>query len=180
MLIGIAYSSILAFMNTYSSEIGLATAGSLFFLIYALAILVSRPVTGRIFDIKGDNYVMYPVFIFFAIGLVLIGWAQSSIILLVAAIFIGLGYGSFSPFGQAIAIREARKDRIGVATSTFFGFLDLGVGGGPIILGAIIPMLGKGMVGFRNLYLYSAPAVVIVWIIYYLVHGKKQHQTNVA
>ncbi|MEG1283953.1 MAG: MFS transporter, partial [Lactococcus sp.] len=63
---------------------------------------------------------------------------------------------------------------------TFFGFLDLGVGGGPIILGAIIPMLGKGMVGFRNLYLYSAPAVVIVWIIYYLVHGKKQHQTNVA
>ncbi|MGL4247230.1 MAG: MFS transporter, partial [Lactococcus garvieae] len=48
------------------------------------------------------------------------------------------------------------------------------------ILGAIIPMLGKGMVGFRNLYLYSAPAVVIVWIIYYLVHGKKQHQTNVA
>lgn len=168
MLIGIAYSSILAFMNTYSSEIGLATAGSLFFLIYALAILVSRPVTGRIFDIKGDNYVMYPVFIFFAIGLVLIGWAQSSIILLVAAIFIGLGYGSFSPFGQAIAIRSSGVDRLGVATSTFFGFLDMGVGFGPFIMGLLVPYLG-----YRNLYYASAIFIVLIIVIYYFTHGKK-------
>ncbi len=39
-------------------------------------------------------------------------------------------------------------------------------------------MLGNGMLGFRNLYLYSAPAVVIVWIIYYLIHGKHQKSSS--
>ncbi|EKF51130.1 MFS transporter [Lactococcus garvieae] len=168
MLIGVSYSSILAFMNAYSSAIGLTTAGSLFFLIYALAILFSRPVTGRIFDTKGDNYVMYPVFILFAIGLTLIGWAQSSFVLLFAAIFIGLGYGSFSPFGQAIAIRSSGIDRIGVSTSTFFGFLDMGVGFGPFIMGLLVPFLG-----YRNLYYVSAIFTLFIIVIYYFTHGKK-------
>ena len=185
-LAGFIDSAILTGMGPFTSFLHISTAGSLFFTLYAVLIFLSRPLTGRMFDTKGDNWVFHPVFIFFAISMLFVGLAgfmspgAGFIMLLIAGGTFGLGYGGVAPFGQAIAIREARKDRIGVATSTFFGFLDLGVGGGPIILGAIIPMLGKGMVGFRNLYLYSAPAVIIVWIIYYLVHGKKQHQTNVA
>lgn len=168
MLVGIAYSSILAFMNAYSSEIDLKTAGSLFFLVYAVAILLSRPLSGRIFDIKGDNYVMYPVFIFFAIGLILIAQAHSSFILLLAAAFVGLGYGSFSPFGQAIAIRSSGIERLGVATSTFFGFLDMGIGFGPFIMGLLVPLLG-----YRKLYYVSAAFTLFIVFIYYFTHGKK-------
>lgn len=171
LLIGISYSSILAFMNTYSSEIGLTTAGSFFFLIYAISILLSRPLTGRIFDIKGDNYIMYPAFVLFAIGLALIAMTHSSFLLILASIFTGLGYGSFSPFGQAIAIRSSSIDRLGVSTSTFFGFLDIGVGFGPFIAGLLVPLLG-----YRNLYYVTSIFTLFIIVIYYFSHGKKEVQ----
>ncbi|MCL2112417.1 MAG: MFS transporter [Streptococcaceae bacterium] len=166
-LIGIAYSSILSFMDAYASSIHLAQAASFFFLVYAVTVLISRPLTGRIFDTHGDNFVMYPTYLFFAIGLFLIGLAHSGWMLLVAAIFIGLGYGSFSPFGQAIAIRTSGFERLGVATSTFFGLMDMGVGFGPFILGLIMPLLG-----YRNLYFASAIFSIIIAFIYYLLHGR--------
>ncbi|MDR0298840.1 MAG: MFS transporter [Streptococcaceae bacterium] len=167
LLVGVAYSSILAFMDVYSSSINLAVAGSFFFLVYAVSVLVSRPVTGRVFDIKGDNYVMYPTYVFFAIGLYLIGFAHSSIVLLIAAIFIGLGYGSFAPFAQVIAIRSADGHRLGVATSTFYGFLDIGVGVGPFIMGMLAPSLG-----YRDVFYVSAALALVIGVIYYFVHGK--------
>lgn len=173
-LIGIAYSSILAFMNAYASSIDLVTAGSVFFLVYALTILLTRPVTGRIFDLKGDNFVMYPTYLFFAIGLLLVGLAHSGLSLLVAAVFVGLGYGSFSPFGQAIAIRSVKTDRLGIATSTFFGFLDMGVGFGPFVMGMLLPVLG-----YRNLYLASAGFTILIAMIYYFSHGKKVKSNQV-
>ncbi|MDR0299019.1 MAG: MFS transporter [Streptococcaceae bacterium] len=179
-LAGFIDSAILTGMGTYSTDLKIPLAGSLFFTMYAILIFISRPFTGRLFDTKGDNWVWHPTFLFFTIAMFLVGLAGffqptlGFVILLIAGGAFGLGYGGVAPFGQAVAIRNANKERIGVATSTFFGFLDLGVGGGPIILGALIPALGPGMKGFQNLYLYSAPAVIIVWIIYYIIHGKKQ------
>ncbi|MQW22138.1 MULTISPECIES: MFS transporter [unclassified Lactococcus] len=181
-LAGFIDSAILTGMGTFSTDLKIPLAGSLFFTMYAIFIFLSRPFTGRIFDTKGDNWVWHPTFFFFAVAMLLVGIAgfftpaTAFMILLVAGSAFGLGYGGVAPFGQAVAIRDSNKERIGVATSTFFGFLDLGVGGGPIILGALIPMLGHGMKGFQNLYLYSAPAVLIVWVIYYLIHGKKQNK----
>ncbi|KST84238.1 MFS transporter [Lactococcus lactis] len=183
-LAGFIDSAILTGMGSFSTDLKIPLAGSLFFTMYAVLIFVSRPFTGRLFDTKGDNWIFNPTFIFFAVAMLLVGLAGffspaiGFVVLLIAGGSFGLGYGGVAPFGQAIAIRDSSKDRIGVATSTFFGFLDLGVGGGPIVLGAIIPMLGNGMLGFRNLYLYSAPAVVIVWIIYYLIHGKHQKSSS--
>ena len=150
-LIGISYSSILSFMDAYARNIHLSEAASFFFLVYAITVLLSRPITGRVFDGFGDNFVMYPTYLFFALGLLLIGFAHSGWMLLLAAIFIGLGYGSFSPFGQAIAIRNSEAHRLGITTSTFFGFMDMGVGFGPFILGMFMPLLG-----YRNLYFASA------------------------
>jgi len=179
-LAGFIDSAILTGMGSFSLDLKIPLAGSLFFTMYALLIFLSRPFTGRLFDTKGDNWVWYPTFIFFALAMLGVGLAGffspalGFVILLIAGAAFGLGYGGVAPFGQAVAIRDSDKHRIGVATSTFFGFLDLGVGGGPIVLGAIIPMLGPGMIGFRNLYLYSAPAVVIVAIIYFILHGSKQ------
>lgn len=166
-LIGISYSSILSFMDAYALSINLSETASFFFIVYALTVLISRPITGRIFDSLGDNFVMYPTYLFFALGLLLIGLAHSGGMLLLAAVFIGLGYGSFSPFGQAIAIRNSNVHRLGVVTSTFFGFMDMGVGFGPFILGMLMPLLG-----YRNLYFASAILALLIAVIYYFVHGR--------
>ena len=169
LLVGVAYSSVLTFMDSYTSFIHLATAGSFFFLAMALTVLLSRPLTGRLFDSKGDNYVMYPTFLLFAVGLALVGFAQNPFILILSAVFMGLGYGSFAPFGQAIAIREAGEKRLGVATSTFFGFLDLGVGVGPLVMGMLLPALG-----YRNLYYTSALIAIGITVLYAIFLGRKK------
>ncbi|KSU07577.1 Zinc transport protein ZntB [Lactococcus lactis subsp. lactis] len=172
-LIGISYSSILSFMDAYARNIHLSEAASFFFLVYAITVLLSRPITGRVFDGFGDNFVMYPTYLFFALGLLLIGFAHSGWMLLLAAIFIGLGYGSFSPFGQAIAIRNSEAHRLGITTSTFFGFMDMGVGFGPFILGMFMPLLG-----YRNLYFASAILALLIAVIYHFVHGRHATREN--
>lgn len=172
-LIGISYSSILSFMDAYARNIHLSEAASFFFLVYAITVLLSRPITGRVFDGFGDNFVMYPTYLFFALGLLLIGFAHSGWMLLLAAIFIGLGYGSFSPFGQAIAIRYSEAHRLGITTSTFFGFMDMGVGFGPFILGMFMPLLG-----YRNLYFASAILALLIAVIYHFVHGRHAKREN--
>lgn len=172
-LIGISYSSILSFMDAYARNIHLSEAASFFFLVYAITVLLSRPITGRVFDGFGDNFVMYPTYLFFALGLLLIGFAHSGWMLLLAAIFIGLGYGSFSPFGQAIAIRNSEAHRLGITTSTFFGFMDMGVGFGPFILGMFMPLLG-----YRNLYFASAILALLIAAIYHFVHGRHAKREN--
>lgn len=172
-LIGISYSSILSFMDAYARNIHLSEAASFFFLVYAITVLLSRPITGRVFDGFGDNFVMYPTYLFFALGLLLIGFAHSGWMLLLAAIFIGLGYGSFSPFGQAIAIRNSEAHRLGITTSTFFGFMDMGVGFGPFILGMFMPLLG-----YRNLYFASAILALLITVIYHFVHGRHAKREN--
>jgi MFS family permease len=173
-LVGIGYAGILSFMASYSEAIGLVTAGSLFYIVYAVFILGSRPFSGRLFDAKGDNFVLYPTFLFFAIGLALTGLAANSFILLLAAAFVGLGYGSFLPFGQTIAIRHASPERIGIATSTIYGIFDMGVGVGPFILGGIEPMTG-----YRNLYYISAVFLLLVAVLYYFLHGRKAPKPSV-
>ncbi|MCS0543669.1 MFS transporter, partial [Aeromonas veronii] len=73
--ISLCYASVLSFINFYAIEIELVTAASFFFLVYSIAILLSRPFTGRLMDIKGANYVMYPAFIVLAIGMFLLSIA---------------------------------------------------------------------------------------------------------
>src|SRR5690625_5452570 len=72
---------------------------------------------------------MYPAFLLFAIGLIILSQAQfQGYFILIAGIFVGFGYGTFMSSAQAIAIKESPKHRIGLATSTYYIFLDGGIG----------------------------------------------------
>ena len=170
---GLCYSSILSFITSYSQEIHLVDVASFFFIVYAVAILVSRPFTGRWFDTKGENFVMYPSFILFAIGLIILSQAHQGYFLLLSGVFVGLGYGTFSSSAQAISIKVSPKHRMGLATSTYYIFMDLGIGIGPFLLGFLIP----GM-GYRGLYIFLAIVVFACTFLYYFVHGRKAGRVN--
>ena len=167
ILVGVAYSSILSFLTVYTAHINLATASSFFFIVYAVSTFVTRPFTGKIYDEYGENKIMYPVLISFIVGLVLLGLTHGSVLLLISAIFIGVGYGTIIPSAQAIAIQQSPKDKVGLATSTFYMFTDFGAGIGPFILGILIPF-----VGYRYLYILMGALVIIATIGYYFLHGK--------
>ncbi len=167
-IFGFAYSSILSFLSSYAAEIDLVDAASFFFVMYAVFLLMSRPFTGKLFDLKGENKVIYPSILLFGAGLLLLSQAQHGFTLLLAGAVIGVGFGTFQSSAQAIAVNEASSHRIGLATSTFFVFYDFGIGVGPFLLGFILPF-----VGFRGLYVGMAIIVFLGILIYYVVHGKK-------
>ncbi|MBF7019485.1 MFS transporter [Staphylococcus sp. 18_1_E_LY] len=167
VLVGVAYSSVLSFLTVYTSHINLATASTFFFVVYAVSTFVTRPFTGKIYDAYGENKIMYPVLFSFIVGLVLLGLTHGSVLLLVSAIFIGVGYGTIIPSAQAIAIQQSPKDKVGLATSTFYMFTDFGAGIGPFILGILI-----SFVGYRYLYVLMGVLVIIAAIAYYFLHGK--------
>ncbi|WP_436854909.1 MFS transporter [Staphylococcus caeli] len=168
IFVGIAYSSVLSFLTVYTEQINLATASSFFFIVYAVSTFVTRPFTGKIYDNYGENKVMYPVLISFTLGLTLLALTHTSMLLLISAIFVGIGYGTIVPSAQAIAIQQSPKAKIGLATSTFYMFADFGAGIGPFILGILIPFMG-----YRNLYVTMAILVIFSIVLYYFMHGRK-------
>jgi MFS family permease len=169
LVVAFCYSSVLSFINFYAIQIDLVSAASFFFLVYSIAVLISRPFTGRLMDVKGANYIMYPAFILFTAGMLLLSSAHNSITLLLSGILIGLGFGNMQSCTQAIAVKLTPPHRMGLATSTFFIFLDAGLGFGPYLLGFIIPFTS-----YSTLYAILGVVVLASTILYFLLHGKKE------
>lgn len=168
VFMGIAYSGILSFLNSFAIEINLQDAAGFFFTIYAVVLFVSRPFTGRLLDLKGDNIVIYPALVLFSLSLIILSQAHSGLVLLSAGVLAALGFGTVMSCGQAIAVKESPRHRVGLATSTFFICIDGGMGIGPFMAGGIVPF-----VGFRGMYLILAIVVFLSIILYHFVHGKK-------
>ncbi|MDU0401639.1 hypothetical protein LMG8526HA_02544 [Lactococcus lactis] len=63
-LAGFIDSAILTGMGSFSTDLKIPLAGSLFFTMYAVLIFVSRPFTGRLFDTKGDNWNFFTHYIY--------------------------------------------------------------------------------------------------------------------
>ncbi|MFF2458146.1 MFS transporter [Peribacillus simplex] len=165
---GFTYSSILSYLTSFAKEMDLMDAASFFFVVFAVFLLASRPFTGRMFDVKGENAVIYPSLLLFAVGMVILSQSHHGITLLIAGAFIGVGYGTFQSSCQAISIKEAPSNRMGLATSTFFTMYDFGIGVGPFLLGFLIPFTG-----FKGLFIGMSIFAFILIGIYFLAHGKK-------
>ena len=167
LVCGTAYSGIIAFLAPYLISASMTEAASWFFIVYAVTVLISRLFAGRIQDTKGDNAVMYPLLVVFALGMAALALQPGNLSIAAAAVLTGLGFGALMPCAQAIAVSAVSPAEIGVATSTFFLMLDLGVGFGPVVLGLAIPHLGyTGMFGI--LAAFSAAGIAL----YYVVHGR--------
>ncbi|MGG0787577.1 MFS transporter [Peribacillus simplex] len=165
---GFTYSSILSYLTSFAKEMDLMDAASFFFVVFAVFLLASRPFTGRMFDVKGENAVIYPSLLLFAVGMVILSQSHHGITLLIAGAFIGVGYGTFQSSCQAISIKEAPSNRMGLATSTFFTMYDFGIGVGPFLLGFLIPFTG-----FKGLFIGMSIFAFVLIGIYFLAHGKK-------
>ncbi|MHA6670359.1 MFS transporter [Homoserinimonas sp. A447] len=170
-LAGVAFSGVMVFLSSYAESLGVGEAAALFFIVYASVGLIGRLFIGRMQDRHGDNAVIYPTFASFAIGLALLAFASNGLFLLVAAVFLALGFGALMPCAQAIAVTVVPNDRIGVAVSTFFIALDAGTGIGPMATGTI-----AALVGFQGMYATLAGLVVATAVLYHFAHGFRRYR----
>ncbi|WP_407061085.1 MFS transporter [Acinetobacter faecalis] len=161
LLTALTYSSILSFITAYSESKNLFEYASIFFIVFAVSMIVVRPFVGKMFDRKGPSAVMYPSFIFFAIGMVLVSFVNNQWTLWLSAVFIGIGYGTLFPCLQTVAIQTVPKNRMGHAISTFFTLFDIGLAVGSIIMGIFISWMG-----FQNTFLLCSVIIVLTLLVY--------------
>ncbi len=166
-LIYLGYSSILTFLKPFADEVGLQIAASVFFVVYAAAMFVTRPLTGKLYDRFGQRFAMIPAFISFMIGMMMLGLSQNSFMMLTSAAFLGFGVGTIQACGLTIAVQKVSRNQIGLANSTFYIFLDLGVGLGPTLLGLLVPE-----VGYAGLFITMVVLAACALIFYLFISRK--------
>lgn len=142
MLCGMAFGLTITFVVPFGESIGLGAAAGSYFVVYALVIMVSRPVAGLLQDRIGDLRIIAPIVLAAVAGLALTTVARSSLVLLLGAALLGLGYGTLVPAGQTVAINRVGHARAGVGLSSYFLLVDLGTGVGPLVLGGLATSIG--------------------------------------
>lgn len=158
--IALTYGSILTFLPSYAAFRGIKDIG-IFFTVYALALLITRPITGKLADRYGFSTVILPGMALLFLSLVILAFAASLSAFLIAGVLYGLGYGSTQPTLNAIMVKLCPVERRGAANATFFSTMDIGIGLGAVMWGVV-----SQKAGFSCVYLASAVCVMLAFIGY--------------
>lgn len=168
MLCAFGYSGIVTYLNPFLLDRNMPAAASLYFVVFAAGMLVIRLLSGRQQDLRGDNAVIIPLTLLFAVSLAVLALSTALWAVVIAGALGGMGYGALLPSLQAVAVTRAHPERIGIAVSTHYLLLDTGVALGPVLFGTLIP-LG----GYPTLYGALAGTVVAAVVLYWFVHGRR-------
>lgn len=158
-----SYAGVSAFLALYARELNLMAAASNFLLCYAIFLMICRTFTGNVCDKKGPKYVVYPCLLAFTLGLVALGYTESSAMMIISGALIGIGYGSVTPVFQTQIISAVEPHKIGVANSLFFNAMDAGMAIGAFIMGMMVEQTG-----YRMIYLLGAALVIVAGAVYCL------------
>ncbi|MDU1398358.1 MAG: MFS transporter [Veillonella parvula] len=163
LFIGFTYSGVLVFIPIELNSMGAGIWGSAFFAIFALVIIISRPIVGKIYARYGSKIIIYTGLGLFILGLFGLGLAITPLTILFTAPLLGLGYGAAQPAFQALAIQSAPIERAGVSTATYFLALDISVGAGSVILAVLASAWD-----YQYLYMFTALVMVIALALYHI------------
>lgn len=170
LFIGFTYSGVLVFIPIELNSMGAGVWGSVFFALFALMIIISRPLVGKVYARYGSRFVIYPGVGLFIVGLAILGVVSTPVGIICTAPLLGLGYGAAQPAFQALAVQSAPIERAGVSTATYFLALDIAVGAGSVILALIANALG-----YQHLYQTTAIVMIIALALYHFVIRKHSY-----
>ena len=170
LFIGFTYSGVLVFIPIELNSMGAGVWGSVFFALFALMIIISRPLVGKVYARFGSKFVIYPGVALFILGLSALGIVMTPIGIICTAPLLGLGYGAAQPAFQALAVQSAPIERAGVSTATYFLALDIAVGAGSVVLALIANALG-----YQYLYQITALIMVVALALYHFVIRKHSY-----
>ncbi|WP_105995420.1 MFS transporter [Staphylococcus agnetis] len=169
LICGLGYASVLSFIQIYAQQLQLLTLAGYYFIAYAIASILTRPLIGKIMDRYNENKIAYLALLLFSVGLAMLAVLSSNTgwLLLTSGALLGIGYGAMTAVCNVAAIKVSNKAHIGIATSTFYIGLDFGLGFGPFLLGFITTSLG-----FQAMYGITAIIIFMCIVLYWFVHGR--------
>lgn len=158
----LSYGGIVTFLPLYADERGIANIGP-FFTVYAMSLMLSRPLAGKHYDKKGPNSIVSFSMVFLFLSNLLLWRAATLPSFLLSGFIYGLGFGGVLPTMLALAMHGIEPHRRGTVNGTVMSAFDLGMGLGAIILG-----LTAGYFGYSGMYLLSAFAPLCGLVFFFL------------
>ncbi len=165
-LFSVGNGLVTAFLILLGDERGIENV-ALFYTAYSISMVAVRPFIGKLLDRKGLAIILYPSYVVASISMLLLGFANSLWMVILAGILKAIGQGSGSPSIQAASIKALGREKAGVVSSTCYIGQDLG--------NAIAPTLGGIMysfVGFEGLFSGYAILLLVVGCLGYYLKSK--------
>lgn len=173
-LVGLSLGGVISFITLFGKETGVQNIGY-FFLVLAVSEFLIRFVSGKIFDMRGRFWVLFPAAVLCIIGCVLLFMTKSTGMLLLAAVFYGAGFGAIFPALQAWVIDRVEPQRRGVATATFYNAFDIGIGSGAMLLGLVATWSN-----YSTMYLVSSVFFLLYLVVYVIYEQKLKRERLTA
>lgn len=167
LLINLGYGTIVTFIVIFGEERGIEQI-FLFYLCNAIFASLSRPVAGKWFDQKGPiGLVILTISITFA-GMWVLSFAYSSMMIAIAGVLFGIGFGSLIPTLQSWTLSMTPPNRRGVANGMFFSSIDLGIGLSGLVFGVLAQYVELGVL-FR-----ISSGFIVIALVMTIVKGRRK------
>lgn len=174
-IVCLTWGNVQALLADYAKTYDVVAAASSFFLLYAGASLLTRPITGKFYDAHGPVVLIFSTLVLMIVGLLLLASHAGSWVVLLAGAIMGLGFGNFQSLSQVSGISLVPRERFAQATSTIFIFFDLGVGMAPYLSGFLVQP-----VGYAGIFAINAAVVALTIPLYWIVWKKRPQKLNVG
>ncbi len=137
MCMTMTFGSVVSFLPLFVREHGLGNPG-LFFTVYSIVVVASRPFAGQWSDRFGRMAVIIPGMGILAVAMISLAYATTQWGLLSSAVLQGLGFGCVHPAIMAWVVDRSTAHDRGPALATLMGAFDVGVGLSAIGLGIVL------------------------------------------
>ncbi len=173
-LFATAFGATASYLVLYGTKLGIPNLGA-YFMVYALCLLATRPLFGKLADRFGAQRVLVPGVLCFAASYVMLANVHGFIGFMAVAAVASAGFGACVPLVQSLAMSRVDTHRRGAASNTTYTGMDIGFLLGPMLAGSAIetlqPLMGSQLAAYSNMwYVMIVPqalalAIIVSWIV---------------
>lgn len=159
----IGFQTLGSFLIVFAEKQGVTSSIGFFFTVYALTLLVTRPMIGKLTDRYGFVKVAIPAVCCSGFSFLIISVSTSLPMFLIAAIINSFGFGACQPSLQSLAMKAVPSERRGSASCTSYIGMDTGTIIGPTLAGILAHNFGYAAM-WRYQMIPFAVNVLIIFI----------------
>ena len=167
-LLAIAFSGVTSYLVLYGYLLGIEEMGT-YFMVYALCLVATRPLFGKMADRFGTPRVLLVGCLFFAASYVMLWQVRDFAGFMVVAVVGSAGFGACAPLVQSMALGSVPVGRRGAASNTAFTGLDVGTLIGPasagFVIEALVPVAGGLLPAYSTMWLVMLVPLACAFVV---------------
>jgi predicted MFS family arabinose efflux permease len=173
-LYSFGYGGLTSFVALYTDSHDVRPR-ALYFTLFCLTTIVTRPFIGRFADRVGYRRVFLPCVVLIVLAFAVLTVDGSRPYLIASALLFGTGFGSAYPVFLAHVLRYVDESRRGATFGSIIGAFDTGIGTGSIVMGGIIERFG-----FRPAWATAAVLAALSVPFFVIVERRVMHSVKQA